>query len=46
MRTLILGSGGVLGISYVGAFKALEERDIFIKDFKSIYGTSIGAIMG
>lgn len=46
MRTLVLASGGVLGISYLGVFKALQEREIYLSEFQAIYGTSIGAIIG
>ena len=42
---LALEGGGVHGIAYAGAFKALEERGI-LKNIQKIAGTSAGAIAG
>lgn len=42
-RNLIFEGGGVKGIAYVGALKALEERKIF-KNIRRVGGTSAGAI--
>jgi NTE family protein len=42
---LALEGGGVHGIAYAGAFKALEEKGI-IKNIEKIAGTSAGAIAG
>lgn len=41
--TLILGSGGSRGVSFVGALRALEEAKVPIK---RIIGVSMGAIVG
>ena len=42
---LVLSGGGLLGISYIGLFKFLEEHNIN-KQIKSIIGCSAGAIFG
>ena len=42
---LVLSGGGLLGISYIGLFKFLEEHNIH-KQIKSIIGCSAGAIFG
>jgi NTE family protein len=42
-KNLIFEGGGVKGIAYVGALKALEERKIF-KQITRVGGTSAGAI--
>lgn len=42
-RNLVLEGGGVKGIAYAGAFRALDEQGIFDK-LGSIAGTSAGAI--
>ena len=43
--TLILSGGGPSGISYIGIFKALLEKNIIIKsDLKEIIVTSVGII--
>lgn len=42
---LALEGGGVHGIAYAGAFKALEEKGI-LKNIQKIAGTSAGAIAG
>lgn len=41
---LALASGGFLGSYELGALKYLSERGIDVKDFKSIAGTSVGAV--
>ena len=42
-KNLVFEGGGVKGIAYVGALKALQERDI-LQQIKRIGGTSAGAI--
>jgi NTE family protein len=44
-KNLALEGGGVHGIAYAGAFKALEEKNI-VKNIEKIAGTSAGAIVG
>lgn len=43
-KVLILSGGGVKGIAYVGAFRALEEMG-YMSKFKTYAGTSVGALM-
>ena len=45
-NTLVLTGGGVLGVTYAGAFRAMEEQGIQLKDFESVYGTSVGGLIG
>jgi hypothetical protein len=40
---LVLGGGGVKGITHVGAWKALREAGVEVAE---IVGTSIGALVG
>ena len=42
-RWLVLGGGGLKGLSHVGAWQALEEVGV---QFEGILGTSIGALVG
>jgi NTE family protein len=44
-KNLALEGGGVRGIAYAGAFKALEEKGI-LKNIENVAGTSAGAIAG
>jgi NTE family protein len=44
--SLVLGSGGIMGIAYAGCFKALEDKGIKLRDFTHIYGTSVGGLLG
>ena len=45
-NTLVLTGGGVLGVAYAGAFRAMEEQGIQLKEFESVYGTSVGGLIG
>jgi predicted acylesterase/phospholipase RssA len=45
-KTLVLTGGGVLGVTYSGAFRAMEEQGIEFREFESIYGTSVGGLVG
>lgn len=45
-NTLVLTSGGILGVTYGGVFRCMEERGISLDSFTEIYGTSIGALVG
>jgi NTE family protein len=45
-NTLVLTSGGILGVTYGGVFRCMEERGITLDSFTEIYGTSIGALVG
>ncbi|HEX7119917.1 MAG TPA: patatin-like phospholipase family protein [Longimicrobiales bacterium] len=40
---LVLGGGGVKGMAHIGAWKAIEEAGLEVKE---IVGTSIGALVG
>ena len=47
IKHLVLSGGGMLGISYIGLFKYLEENmpsPIVVKNLKSITGCSAGAM--
>jgi NTE family protein len=44
--SLVLGSGGIMGLAYAGAFKALEDKGISLREFTHIYGTSVGGLLG
>ena len=41
--SLVLGSGGARGHAHIGVIRALEERDL---EIRNIAGTSMGAIIG
>jgi predicted acylesterase/phospholipase RssA len=45
VENLVLSGGGMLGISYIGLFRYLEEQKIASK-IKTIVGSSAGAIFG
>ena len=45
-NTLVLTGGGVLGVTYAGAFRAMEEQGIQLKEFDTVYGTSVGGLIG
>lgn len=45
-NTLVLTSGGILGVSYGGVFRCMEEKGIDLDSFTEVYGTSIGALIG
>lgn len=45
-RTLVLSSGGILGVVYGGAFRCMEEKGVSLADFESVYGTSVGGLVG
>lgn len=44
-KNLVLSGGGIKGYSYIGVFKALNEKDM-IKDINHIVGTSAGSLFG
>ena len=44
-QNLVLSGGGLLGISYIGLFKYLEEHNL-TKDIKIVTGCSAGSIFG
>ena len=44
-KTLILAGGGVKGVGYIGAYKAMQQSGV-LKDVSLIGGSSAGAIMG
>lgn len=47
IKHLVISGGGPLGFRYLGALQKLqEERFWCLDDIESIYGTSIGAIIG
>lgn len=47
IKHLVIAGGGPLGFQYLGAIKALEEQSFWkIDDIESIYGTSVGSIIG
>jgi NTE family protein len=43
-ETIIFDSGGMWGISYIGALKRLQEEGLDLLKIKNYFGTSIGAI--
>jgi predicted patatin/cPLA2 family phospholipase len=46
IKHLVIGGGGPFGLSAFGALKYLHEKEFWnIKNIKSIYATSIGALM-
>ena len=44
MKCIVFGGGAEKGISYIGALKFLEEKNI-VKDIECYYGTSIGSVI-
>ena len=47
IKHLVISGGGPTGLLYYGALKHLfEQKFISIENIKSIYGTSVGAIIG
>ena len=47
IKHLVISGGGPLGFRYLGALQKLqEERFWCLDDIETIYGTSIGAIIG
>ena len=47
IKHLVIGGGGPLGLKFLGALQKLEEEGFWKKDdIESIYGTSIGSIIG
>lgn len=47
VKHLVISGGGPLGLRYLGALEHLEKKQFWqIEDIESIYGTSIGAIIG
>lgn len=47
IKHLVISGGGPLGLRYLGALEKLEKESFWkIDNIKSIYGTSIGAIIG
>lgn len=45
-NTLVLTSGGILGVTYGGVFRCMEENGISLDSFDNVYGTSVGALVG
>ena len=45
IRNLVLSGGGLLGISYIGLFKYLEEHNR-VKDIRTVTGCSAGSLFG
>jgi predicted patatin/cPLA2 family phospholipase len=46
IKHLVIGGGGPFGLSAIGALKYLHEKEFWnIKNIKSIYATSIGALI-
>jgi predicted acylesterase/phospholipase RssA len=47
IKHLVISGGGPLGLRYLGALEKLEKENFWkIDDIESIYGTSIGSIIG
>ena len=47
IKHLVISGGGPLGLRYLGALEKLEKEDFWkLDNIESIYGTSIGAIIG
>lgn len=47
IKHLVISGGGPLGLRYLGALEKLEQNNFWkVDDIESIYGTSIGAIIG
>lgn len=47
IKHLVISGGGPLGLRYLGALEKLEQEKFWnIDDIESIYGTSIGSIIG
>ena len=46
IKHLVIGGGGPFGLSAIGALKYLHEKEFWnIKNIKSIYATSVGALV-
>ena len=47
IKHLVISGGGPLGLRYLGALQKLEEENFWkLNEIESIYGTSIGSIIG
>ena len=47
IKHLVLSGGGPIGLSYMGALEYLHDEKFWeLKDIESIYGTSIGTMIG
>jgi len=47
IKHLVISGGGPLGLRYLGALQKLEQKKFWkLEDIETIYGTSIGAIIG
>ena len=47
IKHLVISGGGPLGLRYLGALEKLEQENFWkLDDIESIYGTSIGSIIG
>jgi predicted acylesterase/phospholipase RssA len=47
IKHLVISGGGPLGLRYLGALQELEENNYWnIENIESIYGTSIGSVIG
>jgi predicted acylesterase/phospholipase RssA len=47
IKHLVISGGGPLGLRYLGALEKLEQEEFWkLENIESIYGTSIGSIIG
>ena len=47
IKHLVISGGGPIGLRYLGALQKLEEENFWkLNEIESIYGTSIGSIIG
>ena len=47
IKNIVIPGGGALGFQYLGALQKLEKENFWkIENIESIYGTSVGAIIG
>ena len=45
IKNLVLSSGSIIGISYLGCLQILEKRNM-INNIENILGCSVGALFG
>ena len=45
IKNLVLSSGSIIGISYLGCLQILEERNL-VENIENILGCSVGALFG
>ena len=47
VKHLVISGGGIYGLCALGALLALHARGVWrVEDVESVYGTSVGAIIG